>query len=173
MRSRSVNSGAISIDAPMTASLRRLAAEFGIARDTVARRLRDGDVRPCGENRGHPIYRIRDVAPFLVDRSVYGQDGVIDPDKLPPEKRRAWFQSENERIDLELRARGLIPALEFERDMARLVGMVVQAFETLPDVLERDENLQPHQIERVQRVLDQLREKLHARIVSNEDVVKR
>ncbi len=167
-----MNSGAISIDAPMTASLRRLAAEFGIARDTVARRLRDGDVRPCGDNRGHPVYRIRDVAPFLVDRSVYDPDGVIDPDRLPPEKRRAWFQSESERIDLEVRAGTLIPALEHERDMARLVGMVVQAFETLPDVLERDADLQPHQVERLQRVLDAVRERLYQRIVSDEEVKK-
>lgn len=163
-----VSEAAISIDAPMTASLRRLAAEFGLARDTVARRVRDAGLRPSGERKGYPVYRIRDVAPLLVDRAIYDQDGNVDPDKLSPEKRRAWFQSENERIDLEVRAGSLIPALEHERDMARLVGIVVQVFETLPDILERDEGLEPHQVDRVQQTLDKVRERLYEQVVADD-----
>lgn len=154
-------------------SISRLATEFGMARETVAKRLRSAGVQADGKKDGYPVYRLRDAAPALIEAAPTDEAGDVDPDKLPPEKRRAWFQSERERMELEEKAGKLIPALEHERDMARLVGMVVQAFETLPDVLERDEGLQPHQVERVQQVLDGVRGKLYDRIVSDEDDVRR
>ena len=144
-----------------------------MARETVAKRIAKAGVQPDGKKDGYPVYRLRDAAPALIEAAPTDEAGEIDPDKLPPEKRRAWFQSERDRMELEAKAGKLIPALEHERDMARLVGMVVQAFETLPDILERDEDLQPHQVERVQKVLDGVRERLYARIVSDEDVVWR
>ena len=154
-------------------SISRLATEFGMARETVAKRLRSAGIQADGKKDGYPVYRLRDAAPALIEAAPTDEAGDVDPDKLPPEKRRAWFQSERERMELEAKAGKLIPALEHERDMARLVGMVVQAFETLPDVLERDEGLQPHQVERVQQVLDEVRGKLYDRIVSDEDDVRR
>lgn len=144
-----------------------------MARETVAKRLRSAGIQADGKKDGYPVYRLRDAAPALIEAAPTDEAGDVDPDKLPPEKRRAWFQSERERMELEAKAGKLIPALEHERDMARLVGMVVQAFETLPDVLERDEGLQPHQVERVQQVLDGVRGKLYDRIVSDEDDVRR
>ena len=153
-------------------SISRLATEFGMARETVAKRLRSAGVQADGKKDGYPVYRLRDAAPALIEAAPTDDAGDVDPDKLPPEKRRAWFQSERERMELEAKAGKLIPALEHERDMARLVGMVVQAFETLPDVLERDADLQPHQVERLQRVLDAVRERLYERIVSDEEVKK-
>ena len=154
-------------------SISRLATEFGMARETVAKRLRSAGIQADGKKDGYPVYRLRDAAPALIEAAPTDEAGDVDPDKLPPEKRRAWFQSERERMEVEAKAGKLIPALEHERDRARLVGMVVQAFETLPDVLERDEGLQPHQVERVQQVLDGVRAKLYDRIVSDEDDVRR
>lgn len=156
---------AIPLHGPMTASLRRLAEEFGLSRDTVARRVKDAGVRPAAHLRSHPVYRLRDVAPLLVDRAMYDAAGNVDPDRLPPDKRRAWFQSERERIDVEMRAGLLVPALEHERDVARVLGAVVQLLETLPDVLERDESLSPPQVHRLQQILDAKRQELYDRLV--------
>lgn len=159
-------------DTKIRLSISRLAGEFGMARETVSKRLREAGVQPDGKKDGYPVYRLRAAAPALIDAAGTDADGEIDPDKLPPEKRRAWFQSERDRMELEAKAGKLIPALEHERDMARLVSIVVQVFETLPDVLERDEGLEPHQVERVQRALDQARERLYEQIVADEDDVR-
>lgn len=149
-------------------SISRLAAEFGMARETVSKKLRSAGIQPDGKKDGYPVYRLREAAPALIDAAPTDEAGEVDPDKLPPEKRRAWFQSERERMELEAKAGKLMPALEHERDMARVVGVVVQTFETLPDILERDEGLAPHQVERVQQHLDRARERLYEQIVSEE-----
>lgn len=149
-------------------SISRLAAEFGMARETVSKRLRLAGVQPDGKRDGYPVYRLRDVAPALVDAGAVGADGEVDPDRMPPAERRAWFQSERERMDMEVRARALIPAQEHERDVARILGKLCQFCDTLPDVLERDESLAPHQVDRVQKLVDALREDLYADLVEDE-----
>lgn len=143
-----------------------------MSRETVAKRIREAGIQPDGKKDGYPVYRLRDAAPALIEAAPTDDAGEIDPDKLPPEKRRAWFQSERDRMELEAKAGKLIPALEHERDMARFVGIVVQVFETLPDILERDEDLSPHQVDRVQRTLDQARERLYEQLVADEDDVR-
>ena len=155
-------------DSKIRLSISRLATEFGMARETVAKRLRSAGIQADGKKDGYPVYRLRDAAPALIEAAPTDEAGEVDPDKLPPEKRRAWFQSERERMELEAKAGKLMPALEHERDMARVVGIVVQTFETLPDILERDEGLAPHQVERVQKVLDSTRERLYERITSED-----
>ncbi len=153
----------------MTASMRRLAEEFGLSRDTVARRIRDAGIKPHGEDGGYPVYRLRDVASVLVDGAAVDPEGNTDPDRLPPEKRRAWFQSEHERMNLEAKAGKLVPALEHERDVARVLGAVVQTFETLPDILERDEALEPHQVQRLQEILDARRLELFEGLTAEDE----
>lgn len=164
--------GDVIIADKITLSISRLANEFGMARETVAKRLRSAGVKPDGKRDGYPVYRLRDAAPALIEVAATDEQGEIDPDKLAPEKRRAWFQSERDRMELEAKAGKLIPALEHERDVARILGVVVQTFETLPDILERDEGLLPHQVDRVQKVLDRKREELYESLVSEETDVR-
>ncbi|EGG4263582.1 DUF1441 family protein, partial [Salmonella enterica] len=74
--------------------------------------------------------------------------------------RRAWFQSEMTRIELEKEMRTLIPASEVLSVYAVMAKTVVKTLETLPDLLERDAALPPDALEMTQKIIDQLREDL-------------
>jgi hypothetical protein len=150
-------------------SVARLATEFGMDRKTVARRIRDANVPPAGKRSGYDVYRLADVAAVLVGVSVsFGDDGTIDPRNLPPSERRAYYQSENERIKVEVSTGALVPAAEVEADYADLVKTLVQFFDTLPDVLERDCSLSPEQVIRVQEACDQVRQGMYEKVIESD-----
>lgn len=133
-------------------SISQIASEFGMARATVAKRIDALGVKPDGRRQGHPIYRMRDmirvVAPEPEMGSGAGPD--FDPAKLPPSERRAWYQSENERLKSEADQGRLIPAVEVESEMATLAKTVVRELEILPDTIERDMRVGPEVVEYLQ-----------------------
>jgi hypothetical protein len=157
-------------DRSVPMSVRRLADAFEVSRETVSRRLAARNVLSCGMRNGHPVYRLRDAAPAIIAPSL-GADGELDPSKLPPMERNAWYQSELRRIDLGLKSQQLIPAAQFEAELADMAKDLVQYLETLADQLERDAGLTPEQIEALQESIDRQRHDLHARLTdAGEDV---
>lgn len=120
-------------------SIARLAAEFGMARETVSKRLAQANVQPDGKRAGYPVYRLRDACPALIDSAGYagGEEG-IDPSKMKPSDRRAWYQSENERLKFEQETGQLILAAEVHAEFSAAAKIVVRELETLPDRAERD-----------------------------------
>ncbi|HAI1316851.1 TPA: DUF1441 family protein, partial [Escherichia fergusonii] len=72
--------------------------------------------------------------------------------------RKAWFQSERERLKFQQETGELIPASEVSREFASMAKAVVQVLETLPDILERDCAMTPSAVVRVQKVIDDLRD---------------
>ena len=130
-------------------SVRRLADELECDRATLARRIREAGLKPARQHCGHDQFRLRPVAEL-----VFGQSGVVaDPRELKPMDRRAWFQSERERMRLLEEAGLLIPAGEVEADMAELVRGFVQFLDSLPDVLEQNKIGSASSRERVLRLL--------------------
>lgn len=150
-------------------SIARLADEFGIDRRTATKRIRDAGVAPLGKRSGHDTYRVADVAGALLGHTPSGPGGdEVDPRDLPPMERRAFYQSENERLSVEQKLGTLVPAAEVEADYADLVKMVVQFFDTLPDVLERDCGLVPEQVMKVQESCDRVRTEMFRRVTGEE-----
>lgn len=162
-----------SIEAPtlderaVTFSIRRLAEEFGMARETVSKRLNDAGVRPAGSRGGFPVYRLRDACPAILAVCVDG-DGSVDPGKMRPPDRRAWFQSENERLKFEQDTAQLILASEVQSEMGTLAKIVVRELETLPDTAERDLRCGPDVIEYLQRKVRDLRARIADRVANEE-----
>lgn len=155
-------------DRQLTLSVRRLSEEFGMARETVTKRLANANVRPAGSRQGHPVYRIKDAAQALIDTALTGSDGEIDPAKLNPQDRNAWYQAEGRRVDLEAKTRQLIPTSEVHEQFSLLVKTVNGVLDTLPDTLERDKRISPSQVEYVIAVKDQLKRDL-VRMVTEEE----
>lgn len=150
-------------------SVARLAEEFGVDRRTATKRIRDAGIAPSGKRNGHDTYRLADVALAMsgITGTAGAEGGVVDPRDLPPMERRAFFQSENERLKVETTVGNLIPALEVEADYAALVKKFVQFLDTLPDVLERKLALRPEQVDKVQEQCDRLRQELYEKIVDD------
>jgi hypothetical protein len=153
-------------------SIARLAAEFGMARETVSKRLAQSNVQPDGKRGGYPVYRLRDACPALLDARAFDEEGNPDPRTLPPDKRNAWYQSEMRRMEVEMRARQLIPAAEVEGEMSALTKEIVQFLDTLPDQLERDVNLSPEQVDAMNAAIARHRQSLYQRAKSEDEDVR-
>ena len=82
---------------------------------------------------------------------------------LPPD-RKAWFQSERERLKFQQETGELIPASEVTREFSSMAKAVVQVLETLPDILERDCAMTPAAVVRVQQVIDDLRDQVALKV---------
>lgn len=150
-------------------SVARLAEEWGIDRRTATKRIREAGIPPSGKRNNHDVYRLADVAAALsgLAPTASGEGGVVDPRDLPPTDRRAYYQSENERLKVETTLGNLIPALEVEADYAETVKKFVQFLDTLPDVLERKLSLSPEQVDKVQEQCDRLRQELYENMIDD------
>ena len=153
-------------------SISTLAAEFGMTRETVSKRLADSAVAPSGKRGGYSVYRLKDVYQYLVGSPVAAGE---DPQSLDPYRRQAHYKAELDRLKLEQETRELIPRLEVEQEQARILRVVAQTFDTMPDVVERDCGATASQIQRLERAIDECREALYTELAEsdeNDDVRK-
>lgn len=84
--------------------------------------------------------------------------------EMDAHERKAWYQSERERLKFEQETAQLIPTSDVRREFAIWAKAVVQVLETLPDILERDCGLQPAAVSRVQSIIDDLRDQIALRV---------
>lgn len=131
---------------PVRMSISQIATEFRMARNTVSKYLAEARVKPDGKRAGYPIYRLGDVIGILTMSGV-GDEAKLDPSKMKPSDRRAYFQSENERLKFEQEEGQLILADEVHAEMAALAKIMVRSWETLADAAERDLRCEPRVIE--------------------------
>lgn len=146
-------------EADILASLSAWARMFGTDRETLRRVLLEREVQPVAERAGHKLYAGRQVYKAWSDGSE-----ETDPDKLSPFKRRAWYQGEREKMQLQIERGELVSAIEVERTMGRLFQLFVRGAETLQDRIERDAGLTPEQALVVETHIDRIREELYAEI---------
>lgn len=147
-------------------SIARLAAEFGMGRDTVSKRLQLAAVRPADTRNGHPVYRLRDAVPALFEFGT-GDDGEFDPAKLRPTDQLALAKAEESRTDnalkqlkLQREEGSLVDTGAARLQMAEIAKGCIQLLDILPDVLERDCDLPPKAVVRCKEVIDKEREQL-------------
>lgn len=148
-------------------SISGLSLEFGMTRETIAKRLGEARIAPSGKRNGYAVYRLRDVVKALTGQNT--EDGKQDPEKLKPFERQAHYKAELDRLKLEQELRELIPRIEVEQEQARAFRIVSLMLDTLPDVLERDCGLAAAHINRVERAVDEVREGLFADLTAEDD----
>ena len=84
------------------ASLSQLANIFDLDNREIARKIHG--VAPCGERMGYPIYRIKDVAPFLVPPSpdeVANAIKRMSPRDLPAALTKEYWLAQQARANFE------------------------------------------------------------------------
>jgi len=146
------------IDKPHLMSISALARCLRKSRDIVRGGLDSAGIAPAGGRGGYPVYDLREVLDLVLADQT--------PDLMSPFERRAHYQAQSERLQLELREGRLVTVMEVERDYAEVFQLVARAFETVPDVLERDAGLKPHQVAVVEKHLDEVREALYEQLVA-------
>ena len=153
-------------------NLTRISEAFGMSRDTVRKRLREANVQPKLIKRNSPLYSLCDVGPalFSSEHSVGAFGGYESPDEMPAMERKAWFQSENERIKFQRDQGTLVPDDEVAREMSILIKSVINPLDGITDTLERKADLSPKQASVVQTEIDAIRDQMYLRASSLNDV---
>ena len=146
-------------------SISRLSELLRMDRRTVSKRIADANLAPSGKREGFPVYDGRAACEACLVVDPQGTDGApVDPRNLKPMERRAWYQSERERMAVEAEARQLIPAIEVHAEMAELARGFVQFLDTLPDVLERAVHMRTDQIEALHLAVTRERQRLYEQV---------
>lgn len=140
-------------------SARMLEAEFGIARDTIMRKVQTAGLAADGERDTHAVWRLRNILPVILDI------GKLDVPSATDALARVRAEAERQRMEfkeLELgRERGrYVLADDVRTEMAGIVKKVTQMLDTLPDILERDASLPPKAVVRCQEVIADVRDQL-------------
>lgn len=150
------------IDDAYAWSISRIAEAFGLDRRTVSARIKDAHIEPAGIRKGHPTYRLQDVGPALFGESVTDlPPALMNPALMLPKDRKDWYQSERERLKLETELKELVPADEVARGFADLVKAVINPLDSLIDELESKAGLSGEALDRVQIIIDGLREEMY------------
>ncbi|MCK9622229.1 MAG: DUF1441 family protein [Methylobacter sp.] len=138
-------------------SLNKLSIVFGIARETVGKRLVEASVQPAGYRDEHAVYEIGQAARAILIQQRIQYDASIDPDKMPPKERRDWYEGNLAKKKDALAEGALVDAEDCRQRMADLIKPGIQLLDSLPDILERDFNISPEAIIAVERRIDALR----------------
>ena len=100
-------------------NINQLAALSGLHRQTVVARLKN--IRPAGGHDKLKLYRLTDILTEFMGLPPPVAEGEMDP-----HERKAWYQSERERLKFEQETAQLIPASDVRREVAIWAKAVVR-----------------------------------------------
>lgn len=143
----------------LTLNISQLAALSGVHRQTAAARLQNLPVAG-GHESNLKLYRVVDIVSSFLALPPPVAEGEMDA-----HERKAWYQSERERLKFEQETAQLIPASDVRRSFSVVVKAIVQVLETWPDRLERDRGWTASQLNEVQIVVDEIRDTLEKAVI--------
>lgn len=154
------------------ASISQLGRLFGMDNRTVTAKL-GTKLQPNGKRAGHPIYSVKDAAPFLVEQDISLDDlekvaayvQQLDPSRLPRMLTKEFWQAMTNKQRYEEKAGDLWPTervIEVFGDLAKALRMpLVLARDTINNQVE----LTPRQHQILSEIIDGILEDLHAAVV--------
>jgi hypothetical protein len=148
------------------ASLSQLAGIFEMNDRDIKAKI-TGVVTPCGERRGHPIYKIREVAPYLVP-PPYDIDEFIQRMSiadLPTILRKEYWAGMRSRQLYEKEAAELWPTDKVVETVSTLLKTIRMSMLLAREAVERETDLTPRQRDIVTRLIDNALEDAHASTV--------
>lgn len=126
-----------------------------LAREGIVPKAAHGKYPLAGCVRGYIMY---------LQNAGVNAEGNIDPEKLDPFKRRAWYQGEHEKNKLAIERGELLTSIDVEQTFGSTFKLIADFLDTLPDILERDCGASAQMVLKIERRIDALREDLHSRI---------
>ncbi|EPM7985766.1 DUF1441 family protein [Escherichia coli] len=148
----------------LTLNISQLAALSGVHRQTAAARLQNLPVAG-GHESNLKLYRVVDIVSAFLALPPPVAEGEMDA-----HERKAWYQSERERLKFEQETAQLIPADDVRKEMAIWAEIVSEELAKLPSILARDAGLKPMAVNRVQSIIDDLCNQIISRMVKNDAV---
>lgn len=148
------------------ASINQLAGIFEMEQRDIKAKI-TGNVQPCGERRGHPIYKIKEVAPYLVsppwDMDEFIQRmSVAD---LPTFLRKEYWAGMRSRQLYEKEAAELWPTGKVIETVSGLLKTLRMSLLLARESVERETELTPRQRDIIARIVDNSLEEAHASVI--------
>ena len=120
---------------------------------------------------GMPVV-VREKKSWLVDLLAAAQwrfgarqsSNQLDPEELPPQERKMWYDGEAKRRDIQIRDRELIPVVEVEEVIGTAYSAIAQALLSLPDNMERRAGLSAEQAEAAEQAIHESMSELADRL---------
>ncbi|EOD1732308.1 DUF1441 family protein, partial [Escherichia coli] len=106
------------------------------------------------------LYRLTDILAELMKAPL-----PVDNEEMDPHARKAWYQSERDRLKFEQETGLLVSVSDVRRSFSVVVKAIVQVLETWPDRLERDRGWTASQLNEVQIVVDEIRDTLEKAVI--------
>lgn len=132
-----------------TANKAGVAEFFDVSLKAVDGWVRRGCPVVARGERGAPwIFDLLQVAEWRINGQKGSSD--VDPDTLPPSERKAWYEGESRKRELQIKDRELIPAAEVEQVIATAFAAISQDIRAIPDNLERRYGLDSATAEKVE-----------------------
>lgn len=138
------------------ASISQLATLFGYDNRTVTKRI--FGLKPCGKRQGHPVYSVREAAPYLVDPigDIEAHIKKMNHRDLPPLLLKEFWNGQMARLKFEKEQGYHWPTDEVHGHFAS----VFQTFRTrillAVDLVEREAEMTDRQRNACKRILDTL-----------------
>lgn len=108
---------------------------FGVSLPTVESWIRKG--MPVVQRGAKGIAWAIDLCAAAEWRFAGPADSEVNPDDMAPTDRKAWYEGETKRRDLQIRDRELIPAGDVERVVSTAFAGIAAGLRAIPDLLER------------------------------------
>lgn len=155
------------------ASLFQLSKIFGMDTRTVTAKI-VGKVPPCGDRKGHDIFSIKEVAPFLappaemdnspadVDRLIYE---IKKSGKLPPNISKDFWTAMRSRQAYERDQKELLHRSEVTDILAGIFKEFRMSILLMRENVERETGLTERQRDIITEIMDSTLENTHHRIV--------
>lgn len=91
---------------------------------------------------------------------------------MEPRKRLAYYRSELRRLDLEERARNLVPAESVRATLSEMFCHWAMFLETLPDAIERYAGMTGEQVECAHALIRAERQRLYEQVTSPREIAE-
>lgn len=147
------------------ASISQLATLFGLDNRTVAKRI--FGVKPCAKRQGHPVYAIKDAAPYLVDPvgDIEAHIKQMNHRDLPPVLLKEFWNGQHARLKFEV-----LQGYHWPTDrVIEHYSKVFQTFRThillATDLVEREAEMTENQRAACRRILDGLMAEIRVELI--------
>jgi len=145
---------------PTQANLSRLAIYFQLGRDTIRKKLELACIIPTTTIGQAKYYSIADAA-----TAVFGATDIYsaasDPDELKPSDQKDYWMAKQRELEYKQSIGTFLHQDDVRASFRALAESLSEKIQSFPDVLERDEGLEPRDVDRMIKLCDRLSITLH------------
>lgn len=151
------------------ANLRQLARLFALDHENLKRHLVSNDCRPSGVRNGTEIYKVSEVAPFLIKPGYSVEEYIktMHPSELPKMLTKEFWAAMKSRQDYDIKDGNLWPTDMVIEKVGEIFKIVKSAARTAADQVEAQVELTPAQRKILRGLMDSMMAQISGSIKEN------